>query len=183
MRKIATAAVAGAILVVSGVVYATVSLPAGASAQEEGGTTSTTIQNEEGVRRGHHGLLSQALGELVDEGTLSQEQADAVLAKVEELKQEHREDFEARFGGAPLPRLERRFGFVGGLLEDGVITEEELSRFPRIFADPEGPFGQYLEDGQLTLDELRQAAEDLWEQRSELFQGLERHGRRPSGDA
>jgi polyhydroxyalkanoate synthesis regulator phasin len=115
---------------------------------------------------------------LVGDGVINQSQADAVAealqAKAEELREERRQWFEdhpdqrrRHFGGAFR---------LGALLEDGVIDAEELAELgpDHPFNDPDGPAADYLDDGQLTAEEVREIIKELREQH--------RAGRDANGD-
>ena len=138
--KVIAAAVAGGLLVGAAFVTSAVSAPGTASAQEDAA---------ESAERGRHGMnvLSEVLSDLVDDETISQEQADAILAavgtKAEEIKAQHEANKE----------------LIEGFLEDDVITSDELAQLPdnHPFNDPEGPFAEVVADGELTRDELREA--------------------------
>ena len=105
--------------------------------------------------RGPHGgaALDQVLGDLVEDGTLTQNQADAVKEAMVEKRDELKEKF-----GDRRERMARRHKMrrnVSAWLEDGVITADELSEIPEdapIFAD-DGPLADALEDGQITQAE------------------------------
>jgi hypothetical protein len=88
------------------------------------------------------GLLEDVLGDLVDDGTLTQEQADAVTDGVETRREELRTEFETL-------REQMR-----GFLEDDTLSADELAQLPE--DHPLRNLDQYLEDGQLTEDELRE---------------------------
>ncbi len=140
--KIITALVAGGLLVGAGFATSVISTPGTASAQEE---TADTEQERKG--RFHRGFefLSTVLADLVEENTISQDDADAVLNAVEEKAEELRAEREATRE------------LIKGFLEDDVITEAEASQLP----DDHPIFSERLdeawEDGELTLEELRQA--------------------------
>ncbi len=73
-------------------------------------------------------------------------------------------------------RFERGFrrGFrLGGLLEDGVIDAAEIAALPddHPLKDPNGPAAEYLDDGQLTADELSQLREELHAKKGETESG------------
>jgi hypothetical protein len=153
MRKIVAAAIAAALLV-GGALTATVIVGAMASAQE----AEVDTDDLGTARRWHPGaILDEVLDELVAGGTLSRDQADAVrdglAAKVGELRE--------------LPRVPRhpfRLGFrLGALLDDGVITADELVDLPdgHPLADPDGPAMGYLDDGEITADEMRSLLREL----------------------
>jgi hypothetical protein len=115
-------------------------------------------------------ILDEVLGELVADGTLDQVDADAVKAAYEARHEEVRAEIEAWREENP-GRFERGFkrGFaMGGLLEDGVIDATELAELPddHPLNDPDGPAAEFLSDGQLTEDELKQLGEQLRERRA-----------------
>ncbi len=101
-------------------------------------------------------ILDDVLSDLVAEETLEQSQADAVKAALEARhaearaqRDEWREDNPGRF--------ERGFA-MGGMLEDGVIDGDELAELPddHPLKDPDGPAAGFLDDGELSEDELHQ---------------------------
>ena len=115
-------------------------------------------------------ILDEVLGDLVADGTLDQGDADAVKAALEARHEEVRAEMEAWRADNP-GRFERGFkrGFaMGGLLEDGVIDAAELAELPddHPLNDPDGPAAEFLTDGQLTEDELKQLGEQLHERRA-----------------
>ena len=115
-------------------------------------------------------ILDEVLGDLVADGTLDQVDADAVKTALEARHEEVRAEIEAWREENP-GRFERGFkrGFaMGGLLEDGVIDATELAELPddHPLNDPDGPAAEFLSDGQLTEDELKQLGEQLRERRT-----------------
>lgn len=140
-QRVLAATVAGGLLVGASFVAAAVSSPAVAEAQED---TTTTEARSVRFNPGPGALLEEVLADLVADGTISQEQADAITdalgAKAEELKAEKEELRE----------------LIAGFLEDDVITADELAQLPEdhIFNDPDGPFAEALADGELTKDEI-----------------------------
>ncbi len=140
--KIITALVAGGLLVGAGFATSVISTPGTASAQEE---TADTDQERKGPFHRGFEFLSTVLADLVEENTISQDDADAVLNAVEEKAEELRAEREATRE------------LIKGFLEDDVITEAEASQLP----DDHPIFSERLdeawEDGELTLEELRQA--------------------------
>ncbi|MGF1667689.1 MAG: hypothetical protein ACFCVC_15635 [Acidimicrobiia bacterium] len=137
MRKTILAALVG-VMVLAG---ATV-----AFAQTDDSTTTTTTQDNSTGRL--FGGYSDVLDGLVTDGTLTQEQADAVVAAF----QEHR--------GAMRANRDAVREALQEAWSDGVITEDELSALPNggsRLTDPDGPLAEYWEDGQLTQDELDEA--------------------------
>ena len=115
-------------------------------------------------------ILDEVLGDLVADGTLDQGDADAVKTALEARHEEVRAEMDAWRADNP-DRFERGFkrGFaMGGLLEDGVIDAAELAELPddHPLNDPDGPAAEFLTDGQLTEDELKQLGEQLRERRA-----------------
>jgi hypothetical protein len=87
----------------------------------------------------------------VTDGTLTQEQADAVVAAF----QEHHAAMHAQ-RDAVRAAMEEAWS-------DGVLTEDELGVLPNggsRLTDPDGPLAEYWEDGQLTQEELDEARSD-----------------------
>ena len=112
-----------------------------------------------------HDVMDEVLGALVADRTLTQSQADAVEAAFETKHEEVRAEMEAWREEHP-GRFERGFKrglAMGGLLEDGVIDAGELSELPddHPLKDADGPAADFLADGQLTEDELKQMGEQL----------------------
>jgi hypothetical protein len=140
-KKTILAAVVG-VMVLTG---ATVAL-----AQTEDTTTTATTE-EDSIGRlfgGHFGGYADVLDGLVTDGTLTQEQADAVVAAF----QEHRTTMRANREAVRAAMQEA--------WSDGVLTEDELSVLPNggsRLTDPDGPLAEYWEDGQLTQEELDEA--------------------------
>ncbi|REK12624.1 MAG: hypothetical protein DWQ40_10985 [Actinobacteria bacterium] len=145
-EKVLAATVAGGLLVGAAFVAAAVTTPGVAAAQEDSTTDSTEATD---VRPNHdHGaILEDVLSDLVEDGTIDQSQADAILdavqAKAEELK-------------ARAAELREQ---IAQFLEDGVITADELAELPEDhpFNNPDGIFAEALEDGELTLEEIQEA--------------------------
>ncbi|MGB9357870.1 MAG: hypothetical protein WCC01_04860 [Acidimicrobiia bacterium] len=115
-------------------------------------------------------MLDEILGDLVSDGTLDQGEADAVKAALEARHEEVRAEMEAWREENP-GRFERSLkrGFrMGGLLEDGVIDADELAELPddHPLKDTDGPASEYLADGQLTEDELKQMGDQFRQRRA-----------------
>lgn len=162
MKRFLAALAAAGVLVAGGFVAAAVSTPTVAAAQD-----STEAPTEEGVveRPEHGAIMDEVFDELVADGVITQEQAEQVRAALEAKREELREQF-----GDRLQRRDHRNrlgGFLHGALEDGVIDADELAQLPEghPLADPEGPFAEYLEDGQLTEAELDQIKEQFRQNR------------------
>jgi hypothetical protein len=87
-------------------------------------------------------ILSDVLENLVGDGTINQQQADAITKAVEDRKTELRDQAQK------LREQMRTF------LEDGTLSADELAQLPE--DNPLRHLDQFLDDGQLTQDELRQ---------------------------
>lgn len=157
-EKVLAATVAGGLLISAGFVAAVVSAPGIASAQED-----TTEADNVRPHHRHGALLQEVLDDLVADGTISQDQADAIkdalAAKAEAFQAEKEE----------LRQL------IAGFLDDDVITADELAQLPadHIFNDPDGPFADAVADGELTRDEI---AEVIPHQRRDSFRRGVRFG-------
>jgi len=137
--KILTALVAGGLLVGAGLLTSVVSAPGAAQAQEETGSLGPG-----GPIPRLLGFIGDVLDGLVGDGTITQEQADAIAdaaeTKVEEVREEH----------VALLELTR------DLIEDGVVTEEEASELPDDHWFLGDVFDQAWEDGELSVEEIRE---------------------------
>lgn len=146
-EKVLAAAVAGGLLVGAGFVTAAISSPAVAGAQEDSAPEDSTEGSDVRPFSRHGAILDDVLTDLVEDGTIDQGQADAIVealtAKAEELKATRQE----------LRQL------ISDLLEDGALTADELAQLPEghPFNDPDGRFADALEDGELTIEEIREA--------------------------
>lgn len=153
MKKVLAAAAAAGVLM-AGAFTASVVGSEPATAQTPDETTAT--------ERGPGSLLTEVLDELVADSTIDQATADAIKEAVEAKVQEKRESGEFRHWG-------RRGHGSGhdfrGLLDDGVISAEELAELPddHPLNDPDGPAADYLDDGELTEDELSEIRQSLRE--------------------
>ena len=129
-----------------GVTTAVVSSPGLAVAQEEG----TEAPQEPGRHHRTGGLFAG----LVENGVLDDAEVAAVQEALQALREAAAEEngFEGRERRHPV-----RAGYrLHELLEDGVLDADEIADLPEDspVLDPDGPFAPYLEDGQLTTDEL-----------------------------
>lgn len=145
-RKLMAALAAGAVLVVAGLALSLVSFPGIAGAQEE--------SPGEHVAPRALGFLERVLDELVSEGTIEQDDADAVLTAVEE----EIEEFRAEHPNWDNPRrhLLRKGARIGALLDDGGITQEEYDSIPDDSRLRDIDVGDALDDGLITPEELRE---------------------------
>jgi len=93
-------------------------------------------------------LLADVLAELVGDGTITQQQSDAITDAYDTRLEEKRAEMEQRREEMRAAREQLRT-----FLEDDVITQEELDQLP---ADhPLRSLDTALDDGQITRDELR----------------------------
>ncbi|MBW3666341.1 MAG: hypothetical protein KY394_01970 [Actinobacteria bacterium] len=146
-NEIVAALVAGAILVIAGLAVSAVSTPAVAIAEE--GRLA-----EHGPAARGMGFLEGVLDGLVEEGAISEGDAAAVLGAVGEAVAEARESRRER-----RQQLRDTFGKgarLGALLGDRGITREELDRLPDGHPLGQLDLDQYLADGVITADELRE---------------------------
>lgn len=164
MRRVLTILLAVALLVGGGVAFALLGDSGAAVAQEdtidkESPATEAPVESTgaELERPERGAVLSGVLADLVADGVITQDQADeitaALQARIEELRAEFRERRgELEFDGR---RFLRQFD-LRELLEDGVIDSDELAELgeDHPFNDPDGPAAEYLDDGQLTQEEL-----------------------------
>lgn len=138
--KIVAALVVGGLLVGAGFLSSVISSPGTALAQE-----GSDDADERGPIPRVLGFLGEVLDDLVGDGTITQDQADAIVDATEEKSAELKDERMA---------LHEQ---LSGALEDGVITEDEASELPDghwLFADA---FDEAWEDGQLTTEEIREA--------------------------
>jgi hypothetical protein len=169
MKKIFVSIAAAGVLVAGAfAASAIVNGPALAQTTETPATEAPADVRPDFPRSGE--VLDEVLADLVADGTLEQGDAVAVKAALEARHEEVRAEVEAWREENP-GRFERGFkrGFaMGGLLEDGVIDATELAELPddHPLNDPDGPAAEFLTDGQLTEDELKQLGERLHERRA-----------------
>ena len=146
MRKIIISIAAVGVLVTGAFVASTIA-DGPASAQTGDAAETELHRGEPG------GILEEVLDGLVEDGTLTQAQADAVKEAMLERREEIREEREER-------REERREirEMIAEFLEDDVIDAGELAQLPEdhILRDEEGPFADALEDGEITRAEIRE---------------------------
>lgn len=138
-NKIMAALVAGGLLVGAGFVTSIVSAPDTAVAQE------AAEDEDRGFFARGMGFLGDVLDELVGEGTIDSDQADAILNAVEEKAADVKEEREAL-------REE-----IKGYLEDGVLTSDEAANLPEDHWLLSDALDDAWADGELTIGEIREA--------------------------
>jgi hypothetical protein len=169
MKKIFVSIAAAGVLVAGAFTASTVvDGPALAQSTETPSTGAPVGDRPEFPKPGD--ILDEVLGDLVADGTLDQGDADAVEVAVQARHEQVRAEMEAWREENP-GRFERGFrrGFaMGGFLEDGVIDAAELAELPddHPLNDPDSPAAEFLADGQLTEEELRQLGEQFHERRA-----------------
>lgn len=136
-NKVVAAVITGGIVVGAAFVASAVSSPDAAVAQEGTGN------RPEGPFPRVMGFLEEVLDDLVGDDTLTQDQADAVLEAAEEKASEFKTEL----------RANREL--LEGLLEDGVITEEETADLPGDHFLFDDRFDEAWEDGELSVEDLR----------------------------
>jgi len=136
-NKIWAAIVAGGLLVGAGLLTSVVSPPGTAAAQEE-----PDAGESNGPVPRILGFLGDVLEELVGDGTITQDQADAIAAAAESRATEVRVERET----------ER--GLLRGFLEDDVITEAEASQLSDDHWLFDERFDEAWDDGELGREEI-----------------------------
>jgi hypothetical protein len=163
--------VAAAGVLVAGALAASTVVDGPALAETTDDSAVEAPDAERGAFPRHGEILAEVLDDLVADGTLEQGDADAVEDAWDARREEVRAEMEASREENP-GRFERGFkrGFaLGGLLDDGVIDATELAELPddHPLNDPDGPAAEFLADGQLTEDELKQLGEQRRERRAD----------------
>lgn len=147
MRKVVASLLAAGVLVAGAFVATSVTSSSAEAQTAEENTTQEFQRPEPGS------ALNEVLAELVEAGTINQSQADAVATALEAKREEMRENRpEGRDGRRGKGRIHRH---VNALLEDGVISADEIAELPdgHPFKDTDGPFADELADGQITQEE------------------------------
>jgi hypothetical protein len=164
LKKTLTALLA-ALVLVAGAFVATAIAGGAATAQTD--DDSTNQERPDLPNRG--AIVDEVLTDLVTDDVINQGQADQIAAALKARAEEVRAEMQQWRDENP-GRFERGFrrGFhLGGLLEDGVIDADELAELPddHPLKDPNGPAAKYLDDDQLTMEELQQLRQELHAQR------------------
>ena len=101
------------------------------------------------------GMLDEVLADLVSQGVITQAQADAIVAALEDAAEQQRADIEAE-----MDEMMRSMEQIQGFLEDGVITQAEVDQLPADSALRE-LFNSIAQDGEINLEELSELGPDL----------------------
>ncbi len=170
MKKVLAALAASGVLVAGGFATAAVSTPTSALAQET--TDEAPATTDDVVRPERGAILDEVLDQLVADGVITSDQATQVAEALEAKHEELREEFGDRRGGRG-HRGGDHFGLMEAL-EDGVIDADELAELPEghPLTDPDGPAAEYLEDGQLTQEELEEMRAEFGSQRGPRGRGF-----------
>jgi polyhydroxyalkanoate synthesis regulator phasin len=175
-NKIVAAFVAGGLLVGAGFLTSVISAPGAAQAQDtteddstQPGTVPDDSQEPEGrFLRPALGFLEDVLDDLIADGTLTDEQADAVVdaveAKAQDLIDEHGGELRERLrdGRGHWAPFKNGLRF-GALLDDGGIDQDEYDALVEDHPLKQVDVTEYLADGTITPEELRELMADLWE--------------------
>jgi hypothetical protein len=92
-------------------------------------------------------LLDDVLTDLVDNGTISQAQADSINDALDQAVADKQAEFEAQ-----RQQMEQTWDQIHSFLEDGVITSDEIAQLPE--DNPLSNLEDILADGQITQEEL-----------------------------
>jgi hypothetical protein len=167
MKKTLTALLAALVLVAGA--FITTTIAGGAATAQTTENVSTDQERPDFPKRGE--MLDEVLADLVTDDVINQGQADKIAAvlkaKAEEVRAEMQQWREENPGSGRFGRGFKRGFHLGGLLEDGVIDSDEIAELPddHPLKDPNGPAAKYLDDDQLTMDELQQLRQELHAQR------------------
>lgn len=140
-KRIIAATVAGGLLIGAGFVTSAVSAPGTAAAQDDSSDTDAV-----GTMPRILGFFQDLLDQLVGDGTITQDQADAIADAAQEKAGQIRDEREAMHE------------LMQQLLEDGVITEEEAAQLPDDHPFFDEAFDEAWSDGELTIEEIRSIA-------------------------
>lgn len=114
-------------------------------------------------------LLKEALGELVADGTITQAQADKIIAAVDAKRAAARATKDAERAEWRAKRSAAREQ-MKSFLEDGAISADELAKLPADHPLRSLDNG-VLDDGQITLEELKSLRGELFGKRGHDFGG------------
>lgn len=154
MRKVLASLLAVGLLVAGGFAYTLVQDESAATAQES--ETEQDEATEDQVERPRRdAVVAEVWEQLIADGVVTAEQAETIQQAFAEKRAELREQFDGFRGGR---HFGHRFDDIRALLEDGVIDADELAELgeDHPLNDPDGPFADLTEDGQITQEELEE---------------------------
>ncbi len=113
-------------------------------------TTGTITVAGEDLEHGPGALVEDVLADLVAQDVITQAQSDAITEALQTRVDERRAEMQAR-----AEEMRATWEQIQGFLEDDVITQDEIAQLP---ADSplRQAFESIAEDGQITLEQLRQ---------------------------
>ncbi len=149
MKRLVWLPVAG-FLLIAGAAVATASNQIFTVVPAEVPAATPAAEEDTGMRFRAGDLVEEVLADLIEQNVLTQEQSDAFVAALEAALDERRAEAEAR-----MEQMRETWDQVRGFLEDGAITQQEMDTLPEDNPLREA-FTSIAEDGEVTLDELRQ---------------------------
>lgn len=153
MKRLIWLPLAGFLLIAGAAVAAAAPTITAVSGSALSALTDTGADAEERSGSFHGGfggvdLLEQVLADLVEAGTITRDQSDAITQGLADKVEARRTAAQAQ--------MELMQGFI----EDGVITQEEINQLP-----DDSPlrevFSSIAEDGQVSIDQLRELGPGL----------------------
>ena len=154
-QKVMTAALAGGLALSAGLIVLTVATPGIANAEDD----RNPEESSERPHDRHGAVLEEVLDDLVAAGEITQEQAESIIESLASKAEEARATREANGLIPPRSGQLRRGAWLGALLDDGGIDQAEYDGLPDNHPLKQSDVSQYLEDGVITLDELREIRE------------------------
>ncbi len=154
-QKVIAAVLAGGLALGAGFIVLTVANPGIANAQDDQNPEETSERTHDR----HGAILEEVLDDLVAAGQISQEQAEVIIESLASKAEEIRAAREANGMTPPKRGQLRRAAWLGALLDDGGIDQAEYDGLSENHPLKQSDVSQYLEDGVITLDELREIRE------------------------
>ena len=178
MRRSVTAAVMAASLTVGGAAGAGLFVPSLSGAQTDESTETQTTE-ETAEDEGRAGFLAEALAPLVDDGTITQSQADAVVEALREARPDHGHRWGHHLGEAltevlGIERDELRAALADGQTiaevaeANGVAVDDVIAA---LVAEAEERIDRAVEDGRLTEEEAAEKRAEATERITALVDG------------
>jgi hypothetical protein len=184
MRKKLAAAAVGASLLAGGAAGAMLMAPVVATAADEGSSGADPSEHGTATDRPEPGQwVKDALQELVDAGTITQAQADAVAEKLEESRPEHGPMGGFRGRGPGLSVAAEAIGIEESELLEALRSGDTIADVARandvdvqtvidaIVADMNTHLDQAVEDGRLTQEQADERKANAAERATDLVNG------------